>query len=284
VPRETRPQAAEPPPRPTPPRPAPTRRRSRSSRAPARARAGQAAGLARALGRWLLAQLGALAIAAWRAFWRWYGRLTRKARIRFAIGAWIFVLTAPIWLINTAVAYYGRTVVFPLSPFFLREKLHALASYATHRPVCAFLGHPDVGPLIAQAEVRQRLPRGLLAAIVQVESAGKPHRISPAGAMGLGQLMPDTARMLGVSDPFDTEQNIDGASRLMASHLARFRRRLPLAIAAYNAGPGAVRGRVPDNGQTPEYVARVLRTYGELRPRSELRPRETDRRRRRPNP
>ena len=84
--------------------------------------------------------------------------------------------------------------------------------------------------------------------------------------MGLGQLMPDTARMLGVSDPFDTEDNIDGAARLMASHLARYRRRLPLAIAAYHAGPGAVRGRVPQNGQTPGYVAKVMRTYDGLRP------------------
>ena len=94
--------------------------------------------------------------------------------------------------------------------------------------------------------------------------------------MGLGQLMPDTARMLGVSDPFDTEANIDGAARLMASHLARYRRRLPLAIAAYHAGPGAVRGRVPQNGQTPGYVAKVMRTYDDLRPREPARRRKRE--------
>jgi hypothetical protein len=227
-----------------------------------------------ALTAWLWSQLWTLARTGWKAFYRWYLGLTRKARIRFAIAAWVFVLTAPIWLINTAVAYYGKTVVFPLSPFFLREKLHALATYAAHRPFCAFMGHADIGPLIAEAEVKQRLPRGLLAAIVQVESAGKPHRISPAGAMGLGQLMPDTARMLNVSDPFDTEDNIDGAARLMASHLARYRRRLPLAIAAYHAGPGSVRGRVPQNGQTPGYVAKVMRTYDDLRPKPPARKRK----------
>ena len=130
-----------------------------------------------ALTAWLWAQLWTLARTGWKAFYRWYVGLTRKARIRFAIAAWVFVLTAPIWLINTAVAYYGHTVVFPLSPFFLREKLHALASYAAHRPFCAFMGHADIGPLIAEAEVKQRLPRGLLAAIVQVESVGQapPH-------------------------------------------------------------------------------------------------------------
>ena len=202
----------------------------------------------------------------WRSFTTWHGRLQRKTRFWLALCAWVVVLTAPIWLINTAVAYYGRTVVFPLSPFFLREKTLALASYAAHRPFCAFTGHPDLPPLVARAESRQRLPRGLLAAVIQVESAGRPHRISPAGAMGLGQLMPDTAKMLGVSDPFDTAANVDGAARLLSSHLARYRRRLPLAIAAYHAGPGAVRGRVPQNGQTPGYVAKVLRTYAELRP------------------
>ena len=105
-----------------------------------------------ALVAWLAITLWMLARTGWRAFSRWYLSLTRKARIRFAIAAWVFVLTAPVWLINTAVAYYGHTVVFPLSPFFLREKLHALASYAAHRPFCAFMGHADIAPLIAEAE------------------------------------------------------------------------------------------------------------------------------------
>ena len=72
--------------------------------------------------------------------------------------------------------------------------------------------------------------------------------------------MPGTARQLGVSDPFDSEENIDGAARLLGSHLARFRS-VRLAVAAYNAGPGAVRGRVPDNGQTPVYVERVMAAH-----------------------
>jgi hypothetical protein len=220
----------------------------------------------RALGVWLLGLLGSLLRHGWRRFARWHGQLSGRARLRFAVVAWVAVLTAPVWLINTAVAYYGRTVVFPLSPFFLREKSLALASYAAHRPFCAFVGHPDMPPVIARAEARQRLPRGLLAAVVQVESGGRPHRISAAGAMGPGQLMPDTARMLGVSDPFDTAANVDGAARLLASHLARYRGRLPLAIAAYHAGPGSVRGRVPQNGQTPGYVAKVMRSYASLRP------------------
>ena len=81
--------------------------------------------------------------------------------------------------------------------------------------------------------------------------------------MGLGQLMPGTARQLGVSDPFDTATNIDGAARLMAENLRRYRGDVRLAVAAYNAGPGNVNGRIPQNGQTPGYVAKVMRLYGE---------------------
>lgn len=181
-------------------------------------------------------------------------------RFRLVLAAFIAAVTFPIWLLNLAVAFFGNSVVFPLSPFFLREKVLALTTYAAHRPLCLAFPHPEMAPLVAQAEARHRLPRGLLAAVVQVESGGKPHRISRAGAMGPGQLMPDTARMLKVSDPFDSAENVDGAARLLASHISRYRR-LRLAIAAYHAGPGSVRGHVPQNGQTPGYVAKVMRNY-----------------------
>jgi soluble lytic murein transglycosylase-like protein len=172
---------------------------------------------------------------------------------------------APIALINLSVAFFGNSIVFPLSPFFLGEKLSALGAYAAHRPLCLLTQHPDVPTLIARAEARNRLPRGLLAATVQVESAGRPHRISSAGAMGLGQLMPSTARRLGVTDPFDSTANIDGAARLMAENLARFRGNIPFAVAAYNAGAGAVNGRIPQNRQTPGYVVKVMHAYAEIK-------------------
>jgi hypothetical protein len=192
--------------------------------------------------------------------------LGRTGRRRLLILKWAVLLTAPVWLLNVAVAFFGQSVVFPLSPFFLREKLSALRSYAIHRPLCWLGEHPDVGPLISGAEVRYRLPRGLLTAIIQVESGGRPHRISSAGAMGIAQLMPDTARRLGVTDPFDSVANVDGAARLMAQHLAHFHN-LRFAIAAYHAGPAAVRYGVPRNGITPEYVARVMRAYAATSPR-----------------
>jgi len=164
----------------------------------------------------------------------------------------------PLCLINISVSFFGRCAVFPLSPFFLRQKLSALAAYAWHRPRCLFSGHEPIGPLVVRAETRHHLPCGLLSAVVQVESDGHAHRISSAGAMGVAQLEPATARALGVSDPFDDAEALDGAARYLHAQLATFHD-TRLAAAAYNAGPGAVVGHaVPHNGQTEIYVARVM--------------------------
>jgi soluble lytic murein transglycosylase-like protein len=225
----------------------------------------------------------------WRIRWAAYLRSTRrwlyrrwrslgdKARFRLKALAIVALLASPLWTLNLAVALLGHSAVFPLSPFFLRDKLAALGSYAHHRSHCLAHDQGDVDRVVREAEAQHHLPRGLLAAVVQVESGGFAHRISGAGAMGPGQLMPDTAKSLGVRDPFDTAENIDGAARLLERHLGRFRR-IRLAVAAYHAGPGAIHGHVPDNGQTPGYVARVMHTYAALRPHPPRRLRATGRR------
>ena len=173
---------------------------------------------------------------------------------------WALVPLIPICLINLAVAWVGRSAVFPLSPFFLKYKVQALGAYAWHRPKCAIFDDAPITPtMLAVAEQKYHLPCGLLGAIVHVESGGIPHRISSAGAMGPMQLIPPTARRLDVSDPFDPEQAVDGAARYLQTQFAHFRS-VRLAAAAYNAGPGAiVRHQVPQNGQTEIYVDRVLR-------------------------
>lgn len=171
----------------------------------------------------------------------------------------------PLVLLNLAVGFFGGSAVSPLSLSFLEEKLHALGAYAKHRPMCLLNGHAPLEPLITEAERRHRLPPGLLQALVVVESEARPHRISPAGAMGPGQLMPGTAKMLGVEDPFEPGPAIDGSARYLAAQLARFDD-VRLAVAAYNAGPGAVQGKVPRNGETEFYVAKVLAAYARLRP------------------
>ena len=122
------------------------------------------------------------------------------------------------------------------------------------------------GSLIVAAGQRYGIDPALIAAIIQAESGFNPHAVSPAGAKGLMQLMDATAAGLGVSDPFDPAQNVDGGARYLRDMLARFGGDLRLALAAYNAGPLAVEqaGGVPDYPETQAYVSKVLATYQAL--------------------
>lgn len=192
----------------------------------------------------------------------------KRIRAGGLLPGWVWLglcVLVPLVLLNLAVGYFGNSAVSPLSLSFLEEKLHALGVYARHRPVCLLSGHEPMEPLISEAERRHHLPPGLLQALVQVESEARSHRISPAGAMGPGQLMPGTARMLGVEDPFDPRDALDGSARYLSEQLARFDD-VRLAVAAYNAGPGAVNRVVPRNGETEFYVAKVMAAYARLRP------------------
>ncbi|HEY2042588.1 MAG TPA: transglycosylase SLT domain-containing protein [Jatrophihabitans sp.] len=111
--------------------------------------------------------------------------------------------------------------------------------------------------LFAQNEKQQGLPSGLLAAVAQTESGGNAQAVSPAGAQGLMQLMPSTAAGLGVN-PWDPAQAVQGASKLLGSYLHKYGS-VPLALAAYNAGPGAVDqyGGVPPYTETQNYVKKI---------------------------
>jgi soluble lytic murein transglycosylase-like protein len=124
-------------------------------------------------------------------------------------------------------------------------------------------GRPWAGAIDAAATKAGIDPR-LLAAITRAESGFNPNALSSAGAAGLTQLMPGTAAGLGV-DPSDPAANLDGGARYIAGQLDSFGR-LDLAVAAYNAGPGAVRqaGGVPDYPETQAYVRRVLGYYQQL--------------------
>ena len=105
--------------------------------------------------------------------------------------------------------------------------------------------------------LRRRHPAGR--GVVQTESAGNPTAVSPKGARGLMQLMPERAALLGVRDSFDPHQNVDGGVRHIRDLLQSFGGDVTLALAAYNAGEGAVRsyGGVPPFAETREYVRRV---------------------------
>jgi soluble lytic murein transglycosylase-like protein len=121
----------------------------------------------------------------------------------------------------------------------------------------------DLAVLATAAARRHKLDPALVLALVQVESAFQPRAVSPKGARGLTQLMPGTARELGVKDAFDPEQNLDGGARYLRQLLTRYGGDLKRALAAYNAGPGAVDRHqgVPPYRETRQYVRRVLEKY-----------------------
>jgi hypothetical protein len=114
-------------------------------------------------------------------------------------------------------------------------------------------------PAVARAECHHGLPPGLLDAVILAESEYAVFAASPAGAQGLTQLMPTTAMDLGVMNPDNPLENIDGGARYLRNMLEQFGS-VALGLAAYNAGPAAVvRSKgIPANGETPDYVRRVF--------------------------
>jgi len=123
----------------------------------------------------------------------------------------------------------------------------------------ASLGVPaSLVPVFQAAGQRYGVPPALLAAVAKQESGFQTSVVSSAGAEGLMQLMPSTASGLGVN-PLDPAQAVDGAARLLSSYLARYNGSVPLSLAAYNAGPGAVAqyGGVPPYSETQNYVSSI---------------------------
>lgn len=119
----------------------------------------------------------------------------------------------------------------------------------------------------------------LILAVIDKESAGKSDAISSKGASGLMQLMPATAKEVGVSDPLDPAQNITGGARYLSKMLDRFDGNLELALAGYNAGPGNVEragNAVPNFPETENYVQRVQTTYKKLCNDVELSPQKKE--------
>ena len=130
-------------------------------------------------------------------------------------------------------------------------------------PLHIMLPERELAPVIARHSRQQQLHPALIRAVIKAESNFDPHAISRAGAIGLMQLMPQTAVRLDVRDLYDPDDNVGGGTKYLRQLLDRFHGNLPLALAAYNAGENVVDRyqALPPIDETRQYVRKVLRYY-----------------------
>lgn len=149
-----------------------------------------------------------------------------------------------------------RIVDVPSTPDYIRRIVPAEGAVTSSARVSTSTPYAD---LFTRAAQKYGVPATLLSAVAKQESGYDPSAVSPAGAQGLMQLMPGTAKGLGVTDAFDPSQAVDGAARMLRDLTNRFGR-TDLALAAYNAGPGAVLkyDGIPPYPETQRYVRNVL--------------------------
>ncbi len=153
---------------------------------------------------------------------------------------------------------YSRTNRFIVYPGALRKSPRRAEALADAPMPSTYDSH------IEAAATESKVDAGLIRAVISVESGYNPHARSPKGAMGLMQLMPDTARKYGVTNVRDPGQNIHGGARYLKALMEMFGNDLKLVLAAYNAGEEAVikyGRRIPPYAETAAYVPKVLSRY-----------------------
>ena len=168
---------------------------------------------------------------------------------------------------NTAIEnrnslyYNGNSPVFMPSNLSYQNEhlLNAIASYPSSNSMMT----SDFDDIIKRAAKKYNVPEKLISSVIKQESNFDPSAQSTAGASGLMQLMPGTAKYLGVANIFDPEQNVMGGAKYLRQMLDQFNGDTEIALAAYNAGPGAVKkyGGIPPYKETQNYVQKVLNYY-----------------------
>ncbi len=155
------------------------------------------------------------------------------------------------------------------------------SSFATSPEMSAIdqANREKIEQMIREVSARYRVDPALVRAVMQTESNWNSSAVSRKGALGLMQLVPGTAQQLGVNNAFDPKQNLDGGVRYLHTLLERYNGDLDKALAAYNAGPGAVdrAGGIPRYRETRNYVQKVTDSY--FRPGSDRLPRAFEERR-----
>jgi len=169
--------------------------------------------------------------------------------------------------IQTRITQLGGEAVAGRSTGSFAQILASQMNQGSAAPAqAASSGAADYQAYIQEAAEKYNVDPNLIKAVIHQESGGNAQAVSPCGAMGLMQLMPATAKSVGVEDAYDPRQNIMGGTRYLKGLLERFNDNYTMALAAYNAGPGAVNqyGGVPPYRETQNYVASVLGHYQKL--------------------
>lgn len=174
--------------------------------------------------------------------------------------------------VNQSVRTFGGGYPHLLSPFHFENKVGALGKLAAHWVQHPFLNRDrSIRELLRVYAKQNKIPYSLVAAVAEAESNLMPYRISSTGAMGVMQLMPGTARDMGVTDPFHPEDNIRGGARYLKMLWKRYNGDKQKVAAAYNWGMGRVSkrkrlGKVP--AETRHYIKRVLKLERRYRQRA----------------
>jgi soluble lytic murein transglycosylase len=190
----------------------------------------------------------------------------------------VFCIVSPLPARGDIYWFKDEYGVVHMSNVPVDERFRFKEREKTQEATKVFYGKPgkDYDKLIEKVARAEGLDVDLLRAVVKTESNYNPEAVSRKGAVGLMQLMPETARVMGVADPFHPADNLEAGARHLRRLIHKYQGQLDLALSAYNAGEKAVDryNGIPPFPETEDYVEKVLRAYGQARKMRQTRRRE----------